>query len=89
MSKCGILCVCFDTFSSKSGHEITLINNYNQSCSIDFRCCSLPGKKGVKPHILSAVCPFGFMCWLFQLVIENVGCYLSLKNQKILYIIDI
>lgn len=45
--------------------------------------------EGVKPHVLSAVCPFGFMCWLFQLVIENVGCYLSLKNQKILYIIDI
>ena len=45
MSKCGILCVCFDTFSSKSGHEITLINNYNQSCSIDFRCCSFTGKE--------------------------------------------
>ena len=45
MSKCGILSVCFDTFSSKNEHRVTFINNYNQSCSIDFRCCSFNGKE--------------------------------------------
>ena len=45
MSKCGILRVYFDTFSSKSGHETTFTNDYVQSCSIDFRRCSFTGKE--------------------------------------------
>ena len=43
MSKCGILSVCFDTFSSRNEYRVTFINNYNQSCSIDFRCYSFTG----------------------------------------------
>ena len=45
MSRCGILRVYFDTFSSKSGHETTFTNDYVQSCSIDFRRCSFTGKE--------------------------------------------
>ncbi|MBP5421036.1 MAG: hypothetical protein J6Y78_01205 [Paludibacteraceae bacterium] len=45
MLKCGILRVYFDTFSSKNESRVTFINNYNQSCSIDFRCCSFTGKE--------------------------------------------
>ena len=45
MLKCGILRVYFDTFSSKNEYRVTFINNYNQSCSIDFRCCSFTGKE--------------------------------------------
>ena len=45
MSKSGILSVCFDTFSSKNEYRVTFINNYNQSCSIDFRRCSFTGKE--------------------------------------------
>ena len=45
MSKCGILSVCFDTFSSKNEHGVTFINNNNKSCSIDFPCCSFNGKE--------------------------------------------
>ena len=45
MSKCGILRVCFDTFSSKNEYGVTFTNNYNQSCSVDFRGCSSNGKE--------------------------------------------
>ena len=45
MSKCGILRVCFDTFSSKNEYGVTFTNNYNQSCSVDFRDCSSTGKE--------------------------------------------
>ncbi len=45
MSRCGILRVYFDAFSSKSGHETTFTNDYVQSCSIDFRRCSFTGKE--------------------------------------------
>lgn len=45
MSRCGILRVYFDAFSSKSGHETTFTNDYVQSCSNDFRRCSFTGKE--------------------------------------------
>lgn len=45
MSRCGILRVYFDTFSSKIEHRTVSTNDYNQSCSIDFRCCSFNGKE--------------------------------------------
>ncbi len=45
MSESGILKVYFDTFSSKNESGVTFINNYNQSCSVDFRCCSFTGKE--------------------------------------------
>ena len=45
ISNDGILRECFDTFSSKSGLTQTFINNYNQSCSINFPCCSFTGKE--------------------------------------------
>jgi len=45
MSRCGILRVYFDTFSSKNEYRVTFINNYNKSCSIDFQCCSFTGKE--------------------------------------------
>ena len=44
MSESGILKVYFDTISSKNEYRVTFINNYNKSCSIDFRCCSFPLK---------------------------------------------
>ena len=45
MSESGILKLYFDAFSSKSGPRITFINNYKQSCSVDFRRCSFTGKE--------------------------------------------
>ena len=45
MSKCGISRVCFDTFSSKDEYGITFTDNYNQSRSIDFQCCSFTSKE--------------------------------------------
>ena len=35
----------FVTFSPKSGLGPIFINNYNQSCSINFPCCSFTGKE--------------------------------------------
>ena len=45
MSESGILKVYFDTFSSKNEYRVTFTNNYNQSCSVDFRACSSNGKE--------------------------------------------
>ena len=45
MSESGILKVFFDTFSSKNEYRVTFTNNYNQSCSVDFRGCSFTGKE--------------------------------------------
>lgn len=45
MSESGILRVYFDTFSSKNEYGVTFINNYSQSCSVDFRGCSSNGKE--------------------------------------------
>ena len=45
MSESGILKVYFDTFSSKIEHRTVSTNDYNQNCSIDFRCCSFNGKE--------------------------------------------
>ena len=35
----------FNAFSSKSECETNIVNNYKQSCSINFKCCSFTGKE--------------------------------------------
>ena len=45
LSGSGTLRVYFDTFSSKSGLGITLINNYKRGCSIGIKYCSFTGKE--------------------------------------------
>ena len=45
MSNGGILSVYFNAFSSKSECETNIVNNYKQSCSIDFQHCSFTGKE--------------------------------------------
>ena len=45
ISNDGIMRENFVTFSPKSGLGPIFINNYNQSCSINFPCCSFTGKE--------------------------------------------
>lgn len=45
ISKNGIEEVCFDAFISKSSVRKNSRNNYEQGCSIDFRCRSFTGKE--------------------------------------------
>lgn len=45
IGKYGVGVIFFDTFSSRSEYGTTVTNDYEQSCSIDLKCCYFTGKE--------------------------------------------